>query len=85
MIARLVSQSEEDGTLGILSCAVLPSAKSGEFYGPGMGMMASKGRAKAYPLESKYDNAATRTLIWEKVAQPLGHHSISKGCGFLRE
>lgn len=72
VLARFVSQSEEDGTLGLLSCAVLPTAKSGEFYGPGMGMMASKGRAKAYPLEAKYDNAATRTLIWEKSCAAIG-------------
>ena len=69
---------------GILSCAVLPSAKSGEFYGPGMGMMASKGKTLGLSIGIKYDNAATRTLIWEKVAQPLGHHSISEECGFLR-
>ena len=36
--ARFTSQSEEDGTLGILSCAVLEEAQSGQFYGPGSGV-----------------------------------------------
>jgi len=66
LIAKFVSQSEEDGTLGILSAAVLPDAQSGMFYGPGMGMMASKGKANAYPLEKQYDNDQTISLIWEK-------------------
>jgi NAD(P)-dependent dehydrogenase (short-subunit alcohol dehydrogenase family) len=72
LIAYLVSQSEEDGTLGILSCAVLPEAKSGEFYGPGMSLMASKGEAKAYPLEKSYDNPEIRELIWQKSCEAIG-------------
>ena len=72
IFARFVSQTEEDGTLGILSCAVLPDAASGMFYGPGMGMMASKGEAKPYPLEKQYDNPQTIALIWEKSCQAIG-------------
>jgi NAD(P)-dependent dehydrogenase (short-subunit alcohol dehydrogenase family) len=72
LIARMVSQSEEDGTLGILSCAVLADAKSGEFYGPGSGMMASKGEAKPFPMESQYDNAETIEMIWDKSCAAIG-------------
>jgi len=72
IMARFVSQSEEDGTLGILSAAVLPDAKCGEFYGPGMGMMASKGEAKAYTMEKKYDNADVRDLLWDKSCAAIG-------------
>ena len=72
LMARFVSQSEEDGALGILSAAVLPEAKCGEFYGPGMGMMASKGEAKAYGLEKKYDNDDTRALLWSKSCDAIG-------------
>ena len=72
LLALVVSQSEEDGTLGILSAAVLPDAKSGEFYGPGMGLMASKGKARAYPLEKKYDNADVRALLWDKSCAAIG-------------
>ena len=72
LIARFVSQSEEDGTLGILSAAVLPNVQSGMFYGPGMGMMASKGKAKPYPLEKQYDNPETIKLIWEKSCEAIG-------------
>ncbi len=71
-MARFVSQTEEDGTLGILSCAVLPEAQSGEFYGPGMGMMASKGEAKPYPLEKQYNNPETIALIWTKSCEAIG-------------
>ena len=76
VIAKFVSQSEEDGTLGILSCAVLPEAKCGEFYGPGLGMMASKGEAKADAMEPKYDNPETRNMLWEKSCEAIGSEFI---------
>jgi NAD(P)-dependent dehydrogenase (short-subunit alcohol dehydrogenase family) len=72
LVARFLAQSAEDGTLGILSGAVLPDAKCGEFYGPGLGMMASKGAAKAYALEPQYDNPDTRDLLWEKSCAAVG-------------
>ena len=71
-VARFISQSEEDGTLGILSAAVLPDAACGTFHGPGMSMMATRGPATAYPLESRYDNADTRGLLWEKSCEAVG-------------
>tara|TARA_Y100001934_G_scaffold265552_1_gene343825 strand:+ start:1272 stop:2285 length:1014 start_codon:yes stop_codon:yes gene_type:complete len=70
--ARFLSQSEEDGTLGLLSCAVLPEAQSGEFWGPGLGMTSSKGEAKAHALEDEYDNPETRTLLWDKSCAAIG-------------
>ena len=69
---KYVSQSEEDGTLGILSCAVLPEAKSGEFWGPGSGMNAMKGPAKPFPLEKQYDNPEIHELIWSKSCEAIG-------------
>ena len=72
IIARFASQSEEDGTMGILSCAALPEVKSGEFYGPGSGMMASKGEAKPFPLEKQYDNPEIREMIWRKSCEAIG-------------
>ena len=72
LLARWVSQSEEDGTMGILSCAVLPEAECGKFYGPGMGLTASKGEAKAYDLEKQYDNPETLAMIWEKSCAAIG-------------
>ena len=71
-LAKFISQSPEDGTLGILNCAVLPEAKSGEFWGPGSGMMASKGEAKPFALETQYDNPATREMIWSKSCAAIG-------------
>ena len=73
VVARLFSQSEEDGTLGILSCAVLPNVECGEFYGPGMGMVgASKGDAFASSLEKQYDNPQQRDLLWNKSCEAIG-------------
>jgi NAD(P)-dependent dehydrogenase (short-subunit alcohol dehydrogenase family) len=67
-----MSQSPEDGTMGILSAMCLPDAKSGQFYGPGAGAMAGKGKAVAFALESYYDNAETRDLIWRKSNEAVG-------------
>ena len=71
-LAKFISQSQEDGTLGILSCAVLPEAKSGEFWGPGSGMMASKGEAKPFGMEKQYNNATTKDMIWSKSCEAIG-------------
>ena len=79
-IAKFISQSEEDGTLGILSCAVLPEAKSGEFWGPGSGMMASKGEAKPFGMEKQYNNDTTKEMIWSKSCEAIG-----KAFGNLKE
>jgi NAD(P)-dependent dehydrogenase (short-subunit alcohol dehydrogenase family) len=67
-----LGQSMEDGAMGILSCICLPEAKSGEFYGPGSGMLAMKGEAKPFPLESFYNNKETKELIWKKSCEAIG-------------
>ncbi len=66
------SQSPEDGAMGILSCMCLPSAESGQFYGPGSGSSAFKGKAEPFALESFYDNAETRDLLWSKSEEAIG-------------
>ena len=72
LFTKYVSQSPEDGTLGILSCAVLPQAQSGEFWGPGSGMMAGKGEAKPFALESNCTAQETIDLIWSKSCEAIG-------------
>lgn len=67
-----MAQSQEDGTLGILSCMCLPEANSGEFYGPGKGLFAGKGQARPFPLEKQYDNDETRELLWKKSCEAVG-------------
>ncbi len=67
-----MGQSMEDGTMGILSCMCLPEAKSGQFYGPGSSVMALKGKAEAFPLETFYDNEKTRELLWKKSCEAIG-------------
>ena len=70
------SQSEEDGAMGILSCICLPEAKSGQFWGPGKGMMAMKGKAKPFKLEKSYNNSKTIKLLWEKSCEAIGKEFV---------
>lgn len=71
MFMRL-GQTPEDGALGILSGMCLPDAQSGQFYGPGKGLMAPKGKAEPFPLEDFYDNPETRELLWSKSEEAVG-------------
>ena len=72
VFARVASQSEEDGALGILSCALLPEARCGQFYGPGRTIMATRGPAEPFALEAQYDNDKTRALLWNKSCEAIG-------------
>ncbi len=65
------AQSAEDGAMGILSCMLLPEAKSGEFWGPGSGTNAMRGPAEPFALESFYDNEETRNLLWTKSVEAI--------------
>lgn len=67
-----MAQSMEDGAMGLLSGMLLPTAQSGEFYGPGKGTFAMKGKAVMFPLESFYDNEQTRELLWQKSCEAIG-------------
>ncbi len=66
------SQTPEDGAMGILSCMCLTDAKSGQFYGPGSGVTAAKGKAEPFALEPAYDNPQTRELLWSKSEEAIG-------------
>ncbi len=66
------SQTPEDGAMGLLSCMCLAGAKSGQFYGPGSGAMAMRGKADPFDLEPFYDNDATRNLLWSKSEAAIG-------------
>ncbi|MFT7647870.1 MAG: NAD(P)-dependent dehydrogenase (short-subunit alcohol dehydrogenase family) [Candidatus Poriferisodalaceae bacterium] len=66
------SQTPEDGAMGLLSCMCLTEAESGQFYGPGSGAFAIKGKAEPFALESFYDNAETRDLLWRKSEEAIG-------------
>ena len=66
-LAKLFSQSEEDGALSLLSCAVLPNAQSGDFWGPGSIPISSKGQANPFGMEKQYNNPeTTRTPLEQK-------------------
>ena len=67
-----LSQTPEDGAMGLLSGMVLPEAQSGQFYGPGSGAMALRGKAEPFALESYYDNHETRQLLWTKSEEAIG-------------
>ena len=70
--AKWISQSAEDGTLGLLSCAVLPEAQSGHFYGPGKTIIATKGEAIAFPLQRQCTQQASIDLLWSKSCEAIG-------------
>lgn len=67
-----LSQSAEDGAMGLLSCMCRPEAESGQFYGPGAGFFALKGPAEPFALEAFYDNDATRDLLWDRSCAAIG-------------
>jgi hypothetical protein len=71
-IFQRFSQTAEDGAMGILSGMCLPEATSGQFYGPGSGITAIKGKAEPFALESFYDNPETRELLWSKSEEAIG-------------
>ena len=71
MMMRM-SQSTEDGAMGLISGMCLPGAVSGQFYGPGSSATSMKGEAKPFALERYYDNAATRDLLWQKSEEAVG-------------
>ena len=75
-LAKLFSQSEEDGALSLLSCATLPNAQSGDFWGPGSIPIASKGSANPFALEKQYNNPETRELLWSKSTEAIGREFI---------
>ena len=76
LLAKLFSQSEEDGALSLLSCAVLPDAQSGDFWGPGSIPIASKGKTTPFALEKQYNNPETRELLWNKSTEAIGKEFI---------
>lgn len=67
-----LSQSAEDGAMGLLSGMCLTEAESGQFYGPGSGTTPFKGKAIPFALESFYDNPETRDLLWSKSEEATG-------------
>jgi len=69
----LVSQSAEDGAMGIMRCCCDPDAKSGDFYGP-VGMTGFAGKAELLPPgpEEKLAPEASRTLLWEESEKTTG-------------
>lgn len=64
-----VSQSAEDGTMGILRCCCDPAAKSGDYYGPsGMGLA---GPADLMPVDERADEAV-KTMLWSESEKAIG-------------
>lgn len=70
LAGMVVSQSSEDGAMGILRGCCDAAAKSGDFYGPN----ALKGPAKLIPPapEEKRAPLASRQMLWEESQQTTG-------------
>ena len=76
-IRNTIAEQKDGLTLIVIGIPIdnglcLPDAKSGQFYGPGSGMMAPKGKAVPFDLESFYDNPETRELLWAKSEEAIG-------------
>ena len=69
-------QTMEDGALGIIKCMTDSDAQSGKFYGPGKGMMASKGKVVKFDLEKFYDNRLAKDLLWKKSCEAIGQEFV---------
>ena len=67
-----IGQTAEDGAMGIIKCIAGLNASSGDFYGPGSGAFAPKGKAERFDLEPSYDNPETKNLLWEKSCEAIG-------------
>jgi len=66
----VVSQTAEDGAIGITLCCCQPDAKSGSFYGPN----GLKGMAKLLPPgpEEKLADQASRDMLWSESEAVTG-------------
>jgi len=67
-----LSQSTEDGAMGLISGMCHADARSGQFWGPGMSVTAMKGKVGPADLEAFYDNPQTRELLWTKSNEAVG-------------
>eukprot|EP00930_Biecheleria_cincta_P001583 TRINITY_DN102718_c0_g1_i1.p1 TRINITY_DN102718_c0_g1~~TRINITY_DN102718_c0_g1_i1.p1 ORF type:complete len:336 (-),score=83.95 TRINITY_DN102718_c0_g1_i1:80-1087(-) len=64
-----VSQSAQDGAMGILRCCCDPAVKSGDYYGPtGMGMA---GPADLMPVDERAEESV-RTMLWAESEKATG-------------
>eukprot|EP00416_Gambierdiscus_australes_P022080 CAMPEP_0171064758 /NCGR_PEP_ID=MMETSP0766_2-20121228/6478_1 /TAXON_ID=439317 /ORGANISM="Gambierdiscus australes, Strain CAWD 149" /LENGTH=341 /DNA_ID=CAMNT_0011520823 /DNA_START=51 /DNA_END=1076 /DNA_ORIENTATION=+ len=72
MANMIVSQSAEDGAIGLTLCCCQPEVKSGEFYGPkGRGLSGMAVLLPAGP-EEKLANEASRNMLWEESQLSTG-------------
>jgi len=66
--SAIVSQSANDGALGIIRCACAPDVKSGEFYGPKK--EGYKGPADLLPADDYSEEQ--KTMLWERSCVACG-------------
>mmetsp|Transcript_10618 Transcript_10618/g.20563 ORF Transcript_10618/g.20563 Transcript_10618/m.20563 type:complete len:358 (+) Transcript_10618:68-1141(+) len=66
--SAMVSQSANDGALGIIRCACAADVKSGEFYGPTK--EGYKGPADLLPPDDYSEEQ--KTLLWERSSEACG-------------
>lgn len=66
------SQTEEDGTLGILSCMCLSDAPNGAFYGPGKKGDGYRGPAVLISPEKEITDKTQIELLWSKSEEAIG-------------
>jgi len=66
-----MSQTAEEGTMGVLRCSLDPEAVPGGFYGPG-GMMGLKGLPQHLTVHAWVNTAANKDLLWTASVKAVG-------------
>jgi len=71
-----MSQSQEDGALGITRCMVDADAKSGDFFGP-RSVFGLRGPALPCKFTKNDNKESNKKLLWEKAEAAVGAFDIS--------
>ena len=70
---RVMAQTAEDGTLGILICALQPDVANGDYYGP-TGMT---GPAVKLPPRSLCTDKADHEMLWKASSAAVGDFVVA--------
>lgn len=65
-------QSINDGALGLIHCTAGQDVVNGDFWGPGSGYNAFRGRPRRIGKEAKSSSAAAKDMLWRTAQQVTG-------------
>ena len=71
--AKIIAQTAEDGTLGILTCALQPDVANGAYYGP----KRFSGPAVELTPKSLCTDKADHDMLWRASSEAVGDFTVS--------